>query len=296
MFALELAGVELAREQELVDDVRETVGLLGDHVEQLVVQLRLELDIVAPERQRRAVDRGERRAQLVRHGRDEVLPHRLERPLVGEVAERVDRSVLVPHRGDGEPELALLELQRDALRARRLAGARDGDALLDFRPAGNRGRRRACRARRSSSRPVIHCAALFQSWIRPRWSTRKTPSPIVASTRAACARASASRYRRAFSIAVAARRASSSARLRSSAPKRRPDSDATSVIAPSTASLPLQRHAHVRREPELLQELEVELVPGRGREHLLRDLGHELRLARADHGGRAGRRSRQSAG
>ena len=192
--------------------LRQPAGLLDDHVEQLVAQLGLELDVVAAQRERGAVDRGERRAQLVRHGRDEVLAHRLERALLGEVAERVDGAVLVADRGDREPELAAVELERNALRPRRLAGAaRRGTRGSDRVPAGDRGRRRAGRARPPPATPVIRSAALFQSRIRPLRSTRKTPSPIVASTRAACARSSASRKSRAFSIAIVARRASSSA-------------------------------------------------------------------------------------
>src|SRR5207253_3454464 len=53
-------GAELACEQKVVDDRGEPVGFLRDHLEQLLVQLRLEIDVVAPEGQRSAVDRRER--------------------------------------------------------------------------------------------------------------------------------------------------------------------------------------------------------------------------------------------
>ena len=98
-------------------------------------QLCRELDVVAAERQRGAVDRGERRPQLVRHGGDEVLPHRLERALLREVAERVDGAVLVADRGHREPQLAAADLERHALRPAGLAHGGDGQPRLDRLPA-----------------------------------------------------------------------------------------------------------------------------------------------------------------
>src|ERR1700730_16524075 len=62
---LEPAGVELAGEQEVVDDVSQAGGLFDDDLEELPVHGLLELEVLARERQRRAVDRGERRAQLM---------------------------------------------------------------------------------------------------------------------------------------------------------------------------------------------------------------------------------------
>src|SRR4051795_6984258 len=79
---VQLAAVHLAREQEVGDDLRELVRLVRDHLEQLLRQLLLELYVVAAPRARGAVDRGERRAQLVRPSREKVLPHRLERTLL----------------------------------------------------------------------------------------------------------------------------------------------------------------------------------------------------------------------
>ncbi len=71
----------------------------------------------------------------MRHRRDEVLAHRLERALVREVAKCVDGAVCVADGGDREPELAVAELQGDALGTGGLVGARDGDESLDGRPA-----------------------------------------------------------------------------------------------------------------------------------------------------------------
>ena len=56
-----------------------------------------ELEVLAPQRDRGAVDRRERRAQLVRDGRDEVGAHLLERALLGQVAEGVDGPFLEAH-------------------------------------------------------------------------------------------------------------------------------------------------------------------------------------------------------
>src|SRR5262249_41001157 len=64
----ELAGVELACDQQVVDDLRQAARLVDDHVDELVVHFVAEVDVVAPERERGAVDRSERPAQLVRNG------------------------------------------------------------------------------------------------------------------------------------------------------------------------------------------------------------------------------------
>ncbi len=61
----QLAGVELAREQQIVDDLRQPARFLDDDLQQLVTQLGLELDVAAAQCECGAVDRGERRAQLV---------------------------------------------------------------------------------------------------------------------------------------------------------------------------------------------------------------------------------------
>ena len=100
-------------------------GLFDDDLEELLVHRVLELEVVARERQRRAVDRSERRAQLVRHGRDEVLANLLERALLGQVAERVHRSFVEADPRDREPALFAVELQWERRRRcrSRCAGA-----------------------------------------------------------------------------------------------------------------------------------------------------------------------------
>jgi hypothetical protein len=79
--------------------------------------LRAERLVALDQSDRRAVDRGERRSQLVRDRGDEVAAHPLEGPLLGEIAERVDRPFGEPHAGNREPELAAADVERDALGA-----------------------------------------------------------------------------------------------------------------------------------------------------------------------------------
>src|SRR5205085_9785695 len=76
---LDGVGVELPGEQDLVDDAREPGRLRLDHLEELRLVGRAEGDVVAAQRPDGAVDRGERRPQLVRRGRDEVAARLLER-------------------------------------------------------------------------------------------------------------------------------------------------------------------------------------------------------------------------
>ena len=121
------ARVEPAREEDVVDDPREPLRLARDHAEHPLLLVDAERDVLAAQRHRGAVDRGERRAQLVRDGRDEIALELLDRPLVGEVAERVDRALRELRGGEREPELAGGAVDRKRLRP--LAG------LLE-RPAG----------------------------------------------------------------------------------------------------------------------------------------------------------------
>src|ERR1700747_1552563 len=77
-----LPRVEAARPEDVVDDAGEPVGLARDHVETAGPLRLLEADVVTLQRQRGAVDRGERRAELVRHSRDEVALQLLDRALL----------------------------------------------------------------------------------------------------------------------------------------------------------------------------------------------------------------------
>ena len=100
----------------------------------------VERDIAPPQRHRRAVDRGERRAQLVGDRRDELRAHRLERPLLGQVAEGVDDAVRHGDAVQREPQLARPEVERQRLRpgSRDHGLVGDRDARRDVRPAGDR--------------------------------------------------------------------------------------------------------------------------------------------------------------
>src|SRR5207244_9512682 len=116
-----------ARPEDVVDDAGEAVRLARDHLEQ-AASLRLgKRDVLAPERECRAVDGGERRAELVRDGRDEVRFEGLDGSLRGEVAKREDRSVFESDRCDRQPELAAVDLDRLGLRPQEAALREVGD-------------------------------------------------------------------------------------------------------------------------------------------------------------------------
>ena len=185
-------GVEAARPEDVVDGAREPVGLARDDVEQPQPLLVVERHVASAKRHRGAVDRRQRRAQLVRDGRDELGAHALERPLLGQVAERVDDAVRHRDAVDREPELAAAEVERQRLGARRgTACARDLDPRRDRRPARDRLDGEAVddvRRRRGPSRSRRRGSTCGST---PARSTKKTPSPTDASTRAACARSAA---------------------------------------------------------------------------------------------------------
>src|SRR6266566_2965571 len=136
----------------------------------------------------------------------------------GEVAERVDDPAEKLHSRNRDPALAFGSLDRHGLGVVQLRRGGDRDVLHDGAPAG---------------RPVIASAAAFQSRTMPTRSTRNTPSPTFASTRAASARSSATAYSRALSITSPARQARSWASDSSSRPYVRPGVTAKRVRAPS---------------------------------------------------------------
>src|SRR5262249_22451447 len=69
---VEPAGVELARQQNLVDDPAKALGLVGDQRDEAVTAALVEGEVVSEQRLRGAVDGGQRRPQLVGRGRDEA--------------------------------------------------------------------------------------------------------------------------------------------------------------------------------------------------------------------------------
>ncbi len=69
---LRTTGFELGEVEHLIDESRETLAFLGDDGQELVPLRRVEIGIVVQDLGERA-DRGQRRAELVRHGRHEVV-------------------------------------------------------------------------------------------------------------------------------------------------------------------------------------------------------------------------------
>ncbi len=135
---LELATLEAARPEDVVDRVCEPVGLLRDDVQKPLPELLVEHDVSPSQRHCRAVHRGERRPELVRRRGDELRLQSLDFPFLGQVAERVDGSLREAHARDREPELTTADLDRQSLRAgRRARDARDRHEPADFLPDGH---------------------------------------------------------------------------------------------------------------------------------------------------------------
>ena len=135
---VEAAGVELVREEDLVDDAVQPLGLVDDQGDEAVASGLVEGEVVAAERLGRAVDSRERRSELVRGRGDEVRLQLLEPARVGDVAERVDDAAEEVDAGDRDPALAAHGLQREGLGLHRLGGRADGDAVGKPLPACDR--------------------------------------------------------------------------------------------------------------------------------------------------------------
>ena len=184
------ARLEPAHPEDVVDDPREPLGLGGDDVEQPLTLRARARHRRALKGQRGAVDRRERRAELVRDRRDELALQALDAPLLGQVAERVD----------GAAREARRPRSRASARRARARAARSRRAASRGRPRRGRAprsppspappRRPAGRRRPAPRRPVITSAAAFQMRTIPSSSTSTTPSATNASARAACARCS----------------------------------------------------------------------------------------------------------
>src|SRR5207244_2843078 len=96
----------LVGEQDLVDDAAEALGLVGDQRDEALAADLVQREVVAQQRLRGAVNRGQRRAQLVRSGGDEVGLDLLEPAHVGQVAECVDGAAEEADARDRDPALA----------------------------------------------------------------------------------------------------------------------------------------------------------------------------------------------
>ncbi len=107
-----------------------------DHLEQLPRHVGRERDVVAEQRPRRSENTRQRRAQLVRDGRDELALALVDAVLEREVAERVHDPFRAEYRDDRQPELPPVDVDRDGDRTRARAFDRDGDLRGYERPAG----------------------------------------------------------------------------------------------------------------------------------------------------------------
>ena len=147
----------------------------------------VELDVLAAERHGRAVDGRERRPELVGDRGDELALQALDAAFFGQVAQRVDRSVGELDGGDGDPELPVAEVERQRLGVlRRIRGSASPPARAARLPPNRKARRAACASSASAAAiPVTAASAGFQRRTTPASSTKKTPSPMWARTRAA---------------------------------------------------------------------------------------------------------------
>ena len=256
-------------------------------VEQAVT-LRLERGLLPPKRQRGAVDRGERRPQLVGDRRHELALQALDAPFVREVAERVDGAARERHARDREPALrAACSSDRDGLGPRGPpVPSRRVCALDQSRPspgshAPPAGRRSAPPASR-----VITDAAVSNSRATCSSSTRKTPPTTrSASASADWARASSSWKRSVVDREAGAARDAGSEPSRSSLSNRRPPVQ-EKVTVPRVRSRAVSGDRDVRADPELAQQPEVLVVDRRLGEILVTDVEDDLGLTRAKHGRR----------
>ena len=107
----QFAPVELTRQKNLLRDLAEAGGLRGDHLEQLLPLVGIQLDVAAEERHGRAVDGGHRRAELMRDRRHEVVLLVFEPALARDVAERVDDAVGDLDGYERQPEVVPIELE-----------------------------------------------------------------------------------------------------------------------------------------------------------------------------------------
>ena len=89
---MQVAGVEPRDVQERVHDPRQALGLGGDVAQERLALLVAELDVLPEQRLGEAVDRRQRRAELVRDRRHEVGLHLLDEAVGGDVAEGEDAA------------------------------------------------------------------------------------------------------------------------------------------------------------------------------------------------------------
>ena len=127
------AGLDLAREQNVVDEVRKPLGLVRDDGQEAATQIVGEDDVIAREGLGGAVDRCDRSSQLMGDSGNEIRLELLQPPLLRPIAKRVDGPVREAHSGDREPEVPFsdLDMKRCRRNSGRSRGARNGDDLRE---------------------------------------------------------------------------------------------------------------------------------------------------------------------
>ena len=222
-----LARLDLGEVEDLVDEPRQALGLLGDDAEEFLALPELDVGVVEQDLGERA-DRRERRAQLVRHRRDEVVlqPVELLQPLVGlaqlggrrlELARFLLEPVAVDddlrrlvedvaHLVDGERLFLDDRGDHDARRgAADRAGELDFDVMHELRVGDERGHRASAAPARSRTRrtrcPPSRCRETARAGCRGR-----APTPCRARSARRRLRRCAGRRRRTRSPAGARRR------------------------------------------------------------------------------------------
>ena len=152
---------------------------------------RAQRHVVALQRQGGAVDRRERRPQLVGDGRDEVALQLLDRALVGQVAESVHGALREPAAGSRARARGRGRVDRQRLRPRSPAARAASPPASIASTARPTISRLAGAGDRGGGRVPEPDDAVA--------STRKTPSPTNSSAWAACARRRSSPTSRALS-------------------------------------------------------------------------------------------------
>src|SRR5207253_7770960 len=92
--AVEPTPGRTVRRRDVAGDPRQRLARDGDDLQKALRGVGVDPEVGAPEGLRGAVDRRQRRPQLVRDRRDEVALQLLERPLLRHVAKRVDDAPL----------------------------------------------------------------------------------------------------------------------------------------------------------------------------------------------------------
>ena len=178
-----------AEVEQVVDDLREPVGLAHDAIGELLQHA----DVVGRgHRLGEQAERADRRLQLVTHVGDEVAAHALDASRLRDVAGERDRADDLA-RGDSGNERELEHLARRAVELQLALGDLAGERLVQQlarprpRRAPRRGARRRSAARPRCARPRGRCGRRRRSRRSPRRARRATSAAPLrpAATRSA---------------------------------------------------------------------------------------------------------------